>query len=128
MPNTMNNDEALNKNVLYERDFIRSTRVNPRMAFCVAGASASNDRFKIGAQFSRWVVTLNATGKPGGEIPVAWALARAFLKHPSPKREQGIFCPHPPGEPGGVNPRMLWLTINDHRLKTRRSKSPEIES
>ena len=32
---------------------------------------------------------------------VAWASARAFQNHPSPTRKQGIFRRHPPGEPGG---------------------------
>ncbi len=49
------------------------------------------------------------------------------VNHPSPKRERGIFSPHSPGEPGGVNPRMLRSTISDYRLKTRRTKPPEIE-
>ena len=45
---------------------------------------------------------------PSNESIVAWALARAFLNHVSPTRERMIVHSVSPGEPGGVNPRMLW--------------------
>ncbi len=52
----------------------------------------------------------------------------AEIYHPSPKREQGIFRSDYPGEPGGINPRILRFTQNDDRLKTRRPESPEIDT
>ena len=128
MRHTMNNDDVLCKNVILQSDLNQSAGVNPRMLSGTAGSCASDDGFRRGSPFSRWEVTVNASGKPIGKFPVAWASARAFRNHPSPKRKRGIFCPHPPGEPGGVNSRMLCLTHIDYRLKTRRTKSPEIES